>query len=77
MGGSTVRGVRSVPGPGFLPRSSSSFRIASAVSAGWPNYGIQYGMNGNACLFSAYGCFNHGLRRWINDWGTPTGCYQW
>lgn len=44
---------------------------------GWPNYGIQYGMNGNACLFSAYGCFNHGLRRWINDWGTPTGYYTW
>jgi hypothetical protein len=37
---------------------------------GAPYYGIQFGLNGQACVaWNGIGCFNHGMRRWISRWG--------
>jgi hypothetical protein len=46
---------------------------------GWPYYAMQFGMNGNACLIVSYGtgCFNHGLRRWVDDYGNPGYFSSW
>jgi hypothetical protein len=46
---------------------------------GWPNYAMQFGLNGKACLITAWGtgCYNHGMRRWINDYGNRSTFYSW
>lgn len=46
---------------------------------GWPHYAMQFGLNGRACLITAWGtgCYNHGMRRWINDWGNLSTFYSW
>lgn len=48
---------------------------------GWPTNGMQFGLNGHVCTISIGPvggiCFNHGIRRWINDWGNPGGLYTW
>ena len=46
---------------------------------GWPNYAMQFGLNGQQCFNYPWGqvCFQHGLRRWINDWGNPGYFYYW
>ena len=45
---------------------------------GWPNYAMQFGENSKSCV-APYnvGCFSHGQRQWINDWGNPTTYYNW
>ncbi len=44
---------------------------------GWPNYAMQFGLNGNVCAGPNIGCVGHGLRRWIDDNGKPGGFYTW
>ena len=45
---------------------------------GWPYYAMQFGDNSKSCV-APYnvGCYNHGQRQWINDWGNPTTYYNW
>jgi hypothetical protein len=45
---------------------------------GWPNYAMQFGENSKSCV-APYnvGCFNHGQRQWVNDWGNFTTYYNW
>ncbi|MGH7142242.1 MAG: hypothetical protein ACREF5_02080 [Candidatus Saccharimonadales bacterium] len=41
---------------------------------GWPRYGVQYALNGDACVGPyGIGCFAHGIRQWINDSGEAYG----
>jgi hypothetical protein len=45
---------------------------------GWPYYAMQFGENSQSCV-GPYniGCFAHGQRQWIDDWGDPTTYYNW
>ena len=45
---------------------------------GPPYYAMQFGLNGLSCLSTKIGvlCYNHGMRRWINDSGSP-GSFSW
>jgi hypothetical protein len=46
---------------------------------GWPYYAMQFGLNGQACVILSGGtvCAQHGMRRWIDDWGNPGGFSRW
>jgi hypothetical protein len=46
---------------------------------GYPNYAMQFGGNVCAGIPTPWGwlCFNHGQRRWIDDYGNPGGYYYW
>lgn len=45
---------------------------------GWPYYAMQFGENSQSCVGPyGIGCFAHGQRQWINDYGTPTTYYNW
>ena len=44
----------------------------------WPYYAMEFGLNGQFCIGPwGLGCINHGIRRWINDWGQPAGFSSW
>ncbi len=45
---------------------------------GWPNYAMQFGENSKSCV-APYniGCFGHGQRQWIDDWGNRSTYYYW
>jgi hypothetical protein len=46
---------------------------------GWPYWAMQFGENSSSCAFINGGpaCFGHGQRRWIDDWGNPSGYSYW
>lgn len=45
---------------------------------GWPHYAMQFGENGQFCVGPlGIGCFNNGMRQWVNDWGNLTTFYEW
>ena len=46
---------------------------------GYPYYAMQFGLNGTGCPIINGGpfCINHGMRRWIDDWGNPGYYTQW
>jgi hypothetical protein len=46
---------------------------------GWPYYAMQFGLNGRACIITSWGtgCYNHGMRRWIDDYGNLSTFYYW
>ena len=48
---------------------------------GWPTYGMLFGYDANVCTVKlgsvGAGCFAHGMRRWIDDYGNLSTFYYW
>ncbi|MHB8589002.1 MAG: hypothetical protein ACYDA0_09145 [Candidatus Dormibacteraceae bacterium] len=46
---------------------------------GYPYYAMQFGLNGQSCVILSGGtiCAQHGIRRWIDDWGNAGGYSVW
>lgn len=45
---------------------------------GWPYYKMQFGANAQFCVvLNSIGCFNHGMRTWVDDSGNDLGVASW
>jgi hypothetical protein len=59
--------------------TSCTWRGSSYNGGGWPYYAMQFGENSCSSVIvnHFYFCINHGMRRWIDDWGNAAGFSNW